>query len=56
MDESYNDSDEDSLESSDIDNGSSSESSKEGSLPSLQWKRINGNLANNRKSGLNPNF
>ena len=55
MDESYDDSDEDSLEGSDIDNGSSSESSKEGYLPSLQWKRINGNLANNWKSGLKPN-
>ena len=56
--ESDSHSDEDSSsEDSDIDNGSSSESSKEeiprmsiprqGSLPSLQRKRINGNLANN---------
>ena len=28
----------------------------QGSLPSLQRKRINGDLANNRKSGLKPNF
>ena len=66
-DESDSDSTEDSSsEDSDIDNGSSSDYQRkkcprmsiphQGSLPSLQRKRINGNLASNGKSGPKKNF